>query len=239
MERTTIRTLVALVATTLLVVVVAAALGRGRPDVAVAGTVLARRAEVSGKVVALTIDDGPDPRYTPAVLTTLERRHVRATFFVIGEAAEAEPALVRREIAQGCEVGTHTWGHPHMEGLTADEARDEVRRGASAVELITGRKPRYFRPPRGVATAAAVEEAKVLGMRTVLWSVCLEHSGLRTPEAEAKRSLDLVHPGDIIVMHDGRGDRRGSVLALDLLLQGLQERGYRVVTLSELFAEPR
>jgi len=238
-DRTTARTLLALVAVTLLMVAVSFEVVQGGPKIASAGTVLARRAEVSDRVVALTIDDGPEARYTPSVLDTLERHHVRATFFVVGEAAEAQPALLRREIAQGCEVAAHTWDHPHMAGLSADEARREVQRGASAIELITGRKPRYFRPPRGVVTTAAVDAAKSLGMRTVLWSACLEHSGLRTPEAEAKRVLDLVHPGDIILMHDGLGDRRGSVLALDALLDGLQERGYRVVTLSELFAEAR
>ena len=191
------------------------------------------------RVVALTIDDGPSDGFTPRVLDTLSRHGAHATFFVVGDAAMRRPDLIARELAQGDEIGDHTWSHPRMERLDPAAVALEISRGADAVRRLAGAAPRFFRPPRGADIAEGVAVAGQLGMRTVMWSVAVEHDLGGTPQEMSRYVLDHARPGSIVLMHDGLGDRSKSVAALDLVLQGLTERGYRVVSLSELLREAR
>ena len=236
MDRTVTRTLIALTATiTLLVAAVVAWAGPARLTSGAPSHVVLRGVPLPEPLVAITVDDGPTRAYTPEVLAILKRHHATATFFVVGQNAEQAPDLVRAEIAQGCEVGSHTWSHVRMDRLTAAQVRVEVVRGAEALEAITARRPLYFRPPRGLISTAAVDAATSEGMRTVLWDLTLNHRADRTPEDAARRVLGGIGPGDVILLHDGRGDRRRGVAALDLLLTRLEDRGYRFVTLSQLY----
>jgi peptidoglycan/xylan/chitin deacetylase (PgdA/CDA1 family) len=235
-DRRATRTLIALAAATIVLVALAVGLaGPGRPAGSVPSAVVLRGVPISDRVVALTIDDGPSRTYTPEVLAVLKRHHAVATFFVIGRFAEASPGLVRAEASQGCEIASHTWSHPQMSELDAARSLDEVVRGARAVESVTGHTARFFRPPRGEVSTAAVAAARRAGMRTVLWDECLDHRGDRTPGEAARRVLSRVGPGDVILLHDGGAQRPRTVAALDLLLTGLKARGYRFVTLSRLY----
>lgn len=191
------------------------------------------------RLVALTVDDGPSPLYTPEVLALLGKYDARATFFVIGKLAVQHPDLVRREVAQGSEVGDHTWSHPKMRLLTAAQTRDEVFRGADAVTGITGTKPPFFRPPRGELTPEVSQAAAERGIPIALWDVAVDHDLHSTPLVKASWVLDRVHPGSIILMHDGGGDRSGSMAAMEIVLRVLKSRGYRIVTLSELLRHAR
>jgi peptidoglycan-N-acetylglucosamine deacetylase len=186
------------------------------------------------RVVAITVDDGPTATYTPQVLALLKSHNVTATFFVIGRLAEEATGLIRAELAQGCTIGTHTWSHPRMGGLTDALCRSEVIAGARAVERVTGQAPLYFRPPRGVLTTAEQQAASELGMRTVFWDASLDHQADKTPQEAATRVLDGLVPGDIILLHDGAGDRAKTMQALAILLDGLAARGFRVVPLDQL-----
>jgi peptidoglycan-N-acetylglucosamine deacetylase len=197
------------------------------------------RVATRARIVALTVDDGPTSAYTRALLEMLSRERAHATFFVVGQRVEMRPDLVRREIAAGNEVADHTWSHPHLERLDPRAAELEIARGADAVRAATGIAPAYFRPPRGDTTAGAIAAARRLGMRTVLWSVAVEHDLHGTPPQMAGYVLSMVQPGSIILVHDGGGDRHRSLQALAIVLRGLRTRGYRVVTLGELFRAAR
>jgi peptidoglycan/xylan/chitin deacetylase (PgdA/CDA1 family) len=236
MDRTVTRTLLALTAVTALLVAITVALaGPAHPTGVIRSAVVLRGVPLSESLVAITVDDGPTRTYTPEVLAILKRHHAKATFFVIGRSAERAPDLVRDEVAQGCEVGSHTWSHARVDRISDAQIRAEVVRGAEALEAITGRPPLYFRPPRGFISAAIVDAAASEGMRTVLWSLSLDHRADRTPGDAAERVLGRVGPGDVILLHDGGGHRGKSVAALDILLTDLEARGYRFVTLSELY----
>jgi len=193
------------------------------------------RAALAGpRVVAITVDDGPTAAYTPRVLALLKSHGATATFFVVGKSAQQHPDLVRAALAQGCTIGVHTWSHPKMDRISDVRARAEVLRGAEAVEKITGEPPLFYRPPRGVSTPVEGQAVSDLGMHIVLWDQCLDHVGDKTPAAAAERVLERIVPGDIILLHDGAGDREKTIKALGILLDGLESTGYRVVPLGQL-----
>lgn len=193
------------------------------------------RAALAGpRIVAITVDDGPTTSYTPTVLALLRKHRDVATFFVIGRLAQRLPGIVRQEIHQGSTVGVHTWSHPRMDRISEGAVRYQATRGMHAVEAITGRRPLYYRPPRGVLTAAESATVSRLGMHTVLWDVCLDHAADRTPEAAAARVMAHIRPDDIILLHDGGGHREKTMKALAILLRALAAGGYRVVPLARL-----
>lgn len=190
------------------------------------------------KVVALTFDDGPHPVYTPQVLDILMRYKVKATFFLIGARAERYPDLARRILAEGHEIGNHTYSHfadlPYKDW---DTICREIVNGADAIERVTGVRPKLFRPPHGYLNYRVHTAAQIYGFTVVLWTVSADHHDAPTPEAMAQRVFRLVHPGAIILMHDGRTSTRWrDVKALPLILSGLRKRGYRFVTVSELLS---
>lgn len=135
--------------------------------------------------VALTFDDGPEPELTPMTLDILDRYGVQATFMLIGRFAAEHPDLVRRIRDAGHEIGNHTWSHPGLDDLTKDQVRDQLQRTADLLGEM-----RFFRPPRGLLSGAALQAAGELGYDALMWST----------EADAD-----FHPGDLAVWHDGLG----------------------------------
>ena len=103
---------------------------------------------ITGKKVILTIDDGPDPRFTPEVLDILKKHEAKATFFIVGNAARRHPALIRRIIAEGHEIANHTMTHSNLERTPHDGVVREITGAQSLLHAMTGSEPRYFRPPR-------------------------------------------------------------------------------------------
>jgi peptidoglycan/xylan/chitin deacetylase (PgdA/CDA1 family) len=185
------------------------------------------RGPVGDGRVYLTFDDGPDPDWTPCILDILAAANVRVTFFVIGRTAQGAAALVRRMVADGHEVGNHTYGHRHPWSMHAAAARREVRDGTAAIADALGRAPSLFRPPHGRIRRCMVEEAQLGGQRTVLWSLSAIDWGPlgRAPGIAAR--LNAVAPGDIVLMHDGRRSRNRPdelVRVLPGFLANLRER---------------
>jgi peptidoglycan/xylan/chitin deacetylase (PgdA/CDA1 family) len=211
------------------------------------------RGAATEREVALTFDDGPNPPYTERILAVLRGEHVHATFFVVGRAAAAYPGTLRRIVRDGNALGNHTWDHPHMIVESRAAMRSELLRTNAAIVRATGVHTDLMRPPFGIRDFAVIGEAHRLGYRVVMWSVPLpkdwEQPGDRTI---AKRVIDNVQDGSIIVLHDGnRGmlcgrdrrtavhdcDREQEVAATREIVDALHARGYRFVTIPQLIAD--
>ncbi|MCA9554874.1 MAG: polysaccharide deacetylase family protein [Myxococcales bacterium] len=212
-----------------------------RPASVVLMPVLVRGDRRSG-CVALTFDDGPDPEVTPQILDALAAAGAKATFFAIGRHLEAHPALARRLVDEGHELGNHSFSHSRLLNFARDGAMEaEVRRGAAAVVAVSGQPglPLY-RPPIGLKNPPLARVARRLAMRVVMWSVHGRDTGAASGAAVAERVLGRAGPGDIVLLHDGRDApgpaRRATAEAVPLILAGLAARGLRPVTVSALLA---
>jgi peptidoglycan/xylan/chitin deacetylase (PgdA/CDA1 family) len=181
----------------------------------------------SGKVVYLTFDDGPTPTWTPRVLDLLARYRARATFFVVGRSAATWPGLVRRAYVAGHGIGNHTWSHRRLTGLRDAGLTAEVGATSAVIGRATGARPRCLRPPYGTVDAASAYRARALGLRLTMWDV--DPYDWRRPGAGviAGRVLSRVRSGDVVLLHDGGGDRSQTVAALQQVLASLSARGYR------------
>jgi peptidoglycan/xylan/chitin deacetylase (PgdA/CDA1 family) len=196
----------------------------------------------SGHVVALTFDDGPNSRTTPALLDVLEHDNVRATFFVVGRAVLRYPGIARRMLRDGDEIGNHTQTHAHLNFLLTQRALDgEIDAAQAAIMTATGQRARYLRPPFGARDFAALDAARRRGLGVVMWSAMLGDEPPATGSTElAARLLSQVHDGAIIVMHDGDQGRAGAGgrsyewAAAKILIARLKAQGYRFITISEL-----
>jgi peptidoglycan/xylan/chitin deacetylase (PgdA/CDA1 family) len=195
-------------------------------------------AHTGARVVALTFDDGPDPRYTPRILNILKARHVRATFFVCGRMLGAHPGLARRIVQEGHVLGNHTETHPHLETERNPDIRSELDRCEQRIEAATGERTYLFRPPRGFWNPAVFGDATKEGYDIILWSLAFDHQAIRNPDALRRRVVRLAQPGDIILLHDGSLGasikRADTVRELDSLIVGLRQRGFRFATVPEM-----
>ena len=193
-------------------------------------------------LVALTFDDGPDPRFTSQILDILRRHHVPATFFVIANQAQDHPDLLRREVQGGHVVANHTYSHLDLTTMPKARAEAEILGGAAVVEGITGRKPALFRAPYGDGDSKATTEggdalAIDLGMHPVRWtddSVDWRRPGV---DAIVDKVLAGASTSTVVLMHDGGGDRSQTVAALPRIIEGLRSQGYAFTTVDRLQAD--
>lgn len=192
----------------------------------------ARRGEV-----ALTFDDGPDPRVTPAVLECLARYGVRATFFCIGRLAEAHPEVVAETVRRGHRVENHSYSHPLAFTCYPPAAlRREVRRGQEALMRAGGIQPRFFRPPAGFRSLLLDRELAAAGLDLASWTRRGFDTVSRDPRRVARRLLHGASGGDVLLLHDGSAarDHGGTPVVLEALprlLDTLAARGLRAVPL--------
>ncbi|MBD0839796.1 MULTISPECIES: polysaccharide deacetylase family protein [unclassified Streptomyces] len=181
-----------------------------------------------GRTMVLTFDDGPDPRYTPAILDTLAEYDVRAMFFVCGEMAAAHKDLLARMADEGHVVGNHTWSHPLLTRLSRGQIRSQMERTCDVVEEAYGERPQWFRAPYGAWNRAAFQLGAELGMEPLAWTVdTLDWTtpGARTISARVENGAA---PGVVVLSHDAGGDRSQSVRALRDYLPELLDAGYSV-----------
>jgi peptidoglycan/xylan/chitin deacetylase (PgdA/CDA1 family) len=198
-----------------------------------------------GRRVSLTFDDGPDPEVTPAVLDALARHGASATFFSIGRALEAHPQLARRVVAEGHELGNHSWQHSRWQNLySAAKHAKELERGEQAIAAVTGsqRRPLY-RPPIGLKSPQLARVAARRQLTLVAWSLHSRDTRSADPKRVEQHVLQTIQAGDIVLMHDGH-DRPGRhraacAQAVPPILQGLRKKGLECVTVSELLNLPR
>jgi len=180
------------------------------------------------KVVALTFDDGPDPRFTPQVLDILNRNGVKATFCTIGLWVEKWPELVRAERDQGHTLCDHTMHHVlHLDHKSHDEVVYEVDSEADLVRQATGQDPQFFRAPGGNLNDDVVNVAHQRNMRVLGWAVD-PHDYEKIPAPLIfTRIMQELKPGAVILMHDGGGDRTQTIAQLETLIVTLKQQGYR------------
>jgi peptidoglycan-N-acetylglucosamine deacetylase len=186
----------------------------------------------SGKhEVALTFDDGPSA-YTPSILAILNRYHVHGTFFEIGEQVSGNERVMNQILDSGDELGDHTYHH------VPDAGYSEIASAQRRIKEATGFRTCLFRPPGGAYNAATVAAATRLGMSTILWTVDPRDWSRPGAAAIYSRVVSATHPGSIVVMHDGGGDRSETVAALPRIIRTLKGRGLRLVTVSQLLGQP-
>ncbi len=187
------------------------------------------------KVVAITFDDGPDPKYTPLLLETLHEEGVKATFFVLGNQAEKAPQILSWMNKAGHEIGNHGYAHPDIKKLKRAEIYQQIKRAEKVIVSATGVRPICYRPPGGVVTPSVLKATYEAGYELVHWSVdSKDWKKNRTAEVITGSIKDKVGAGDIVLFHDGGVNQAESVKALVTLLHDLKKEGYRFVTVSEL-----
>jgi cellulose synthase/poly-beta-1,6-N-acetylglucosamine synthase-like glycosyltransferase/peptidoglycan/xylan/chitin deacetylase (PgdA/CDA1 family)/spore germination protein YaaH len=228
-------------------------------DVIPSGYIVSRYGAHPG-LIALTFDDGPHPKYTKEILDILKEKHAPATFFVIGQNMQNWPGLVKREIAEGHVVGSHTFTHPNIAAIPTWLVDGELNTTQRLFEVVTGRSMRFFRPPylgdADPSTGAEVIpllKAQALGYLIVGLRIDTDDwcptSG--NPPAQCNGALttaqgiidkvvnrlsdtDPETAGQVVLMHDSGGDRSMTVKALPGLIDTLRAKGYRLVTVAEL-----
>ena len=193
-------------------------------------TVHALRPDAAPHAIALTLDDGPDPTWTPMVLDVLARHGVPATFFVVGHRAIAHPRLVRRAVAAGHGIANHTMHHPQpFAARSARTVATEIATAQRSIGALAG-PPRLFRAPGGGWAPEVLRSVADQGLIPVDWTV--DTGDRRRPgTARIVASLLRCRPGDIALCHDGGGDRGQTVAALDHAIPRLRERGLTFVAL--------
>lgn len=184
--------------------------------------------------VALSFDDGPSPLYTQQILAILKKYNVPAAFFCIGRQVTQYPNLVRQEYDQGLVIGNHSWSHPDMIYLSPVQINIQLEQTSQAIEQTIGEQPIFFRPPYGAINAKVLLQAKNMHFSTVLWNDDTRDWSLPGVYAIIHTALSTVGNGSIILMHDGGGNRSETVAALPSIIEGLQHRGYRIVSLQKM-----
>ena len=194
------------------------------------------------KRVALTFDDGPDPRFTPQILDLLKEYDVKATFFLMGARANAYPELVKRIVAEGHIIGNHAYWHPNLvEQADIATLEREVTDTEATLAGLIGYRTKLFRAPYGFLYNELVEKLRDMNYSVVVWSVDSLDWQEDPPEQIAYNVISNVHPGAIILMHDGAewdGDRTNTIKSLRQIIPNLKKQGFTFETVPELLNIP-
>ncbi|HWW98613.1 MAG TPA: polysaccharide deacetylase family protein [Edaphobacter sp.] len=207
--------------------------------------------------VALSFDDGPDPKWTPQILDILKRYNVKGTFFMIGELAEDNIGVMQRVYREGHEIGNHTWTHPDISEISNRQVDLELNLTERLFASELGVQPLYFRPPYSIDQepdtndqAAPVARIQTLGY-VIIGNKIDTNDWDEHPRKSPKEITDSVfhqiadmqprpwNKGSIILLHDGGGDRSPTIAALPVLIQALQSHGFEIVPVSELVGKTR
>jgi peptidoglycan-N-acetylglucosamine deacetylase len=183
-----------------------------------------------GRAIALTIDDGPHPVWTPKILALLARHKVKATFCMVGENAAAHPDVVAAVVDGGHDIANHTYTHPmNLIKLSRSAIRAEIERTSEKIVAAGGVRPKLVRAPGGTWSLAVTNAATAAGMRPLDWSVDTRDWTRPGVDRIVDTILTRTNPGSIILDHDGGGNRSQTVEALGIALPRLIDEGYHFV----------
>ncbi len=185
-----------------------------------------------GSYIAMTFDDGPSATLTPKLLDLLAARHIKATFFVIGENVAEHPEIVERAAREGHEIGNHSWSHPNFRKMSEESVRSQLRRTDDAIKNATGKRPTLMRPPYGSITDREKHWIHdEFGYQVILWEVDPLDWKRPGPAVVRNRILKETQPGSIVLSHD---IHPGTIEAMPSTFDALEAKGFRFVTVSEL-----
>jgi peptidoglycan/xylan/chitin deacetylase (PgdA/CDA1 family) len=192
--------------------------------------------------ISLTLDDGPNEPYTSQILDILKAFNIKATFFVIGENAEMFPDAVRRQLAEGHEIGNHTYNHDVLPLRPPRFISDQITKTNDVVERIAGVKPALFRSPHGWRNPWVNRCAAQAGCLPVAWTLGVWDTDRPGSDVIVRRTLKRLGGGCVLLLHDGRGtehcaDSSQVVAALPVLIRELQQSGYKFLKLSDMLKE--
>ena len=179
------------------------------------------------KTIALTIDDGPSPVYTPQILAILDKYHVTASFSMVGENVTYYPSVARDVADAGHMIVNHTWDHADLARLTAKQTEAEIGNATDAIHHATGRAPTIFRAPYGAWSKTTLEYCANQNLLPLDWSVDPQDWARPGVSKIVSNILKNTETGSIILEHDGGGDRSETVAALQIVIPRLLDRGYR------------
>jgi peptidoglycan/xylan/chitin deacetylase (PgdA/CDA1 family) len=189
---------------------------------------------VDGPYIAMTFDDGPSAKLTPKLLDLLAARHIKATFFVLGENVAEHPEIIARAAREGHEVASHSWSHPNFAKMSQEGIRSQLQRTDDAISGATGQRPTLFRPPYGAITPR--EKSWIhdqFGYDIILWDVDPYDWKRPGPAVVRNRIMKETRPGSIVLSHD---IHPGTIEAMPSTLDALEAKGFKFVTVSELIA---
>ena len=219
---------------TLAAFLVVMGLGVAIPQLRFFGPYICRGSSLK-RQVALTFDDGPDPRSTPALLRVLRDHEVEAAFFAIGKKVEAEPKLANDILRAGHLLENHSYQHSNATNFyPAARLTAELTRGQQAIEKHTGKTPHFFRPPIGLSNPNTFRVAEALGLKVIGWDIRGLDTRITDPGKVVGRIERGLRPGSIILLHDGNIPGERLVATAELLLARLRKHGYEVVRLDQM-----
>jgi peptidoglycan/xylan/chitin deacetylase (PgdA/CDA1 family) len=185
-----------------------------------------------GPYIAMTFDDGPSATLTPKLLDLLAARHIKATFFVIGENVAEHPEIVERAAREGHEIGSHSWSHPNFGKMSQQSVRSQLQRTDDAIKNATGKRPTLMRPPYGSITEREKHWIHdEFGYQIILWDVDPYDWRRPGPAVVRNRILKETQPGSIVLSHD---IHPGTIEAMPSTFDALEAKGFKFVTVSEL-----
>lgn len=187
-----------------------------------------------GPYIAMTFDDGPSATLTPKLLDLLAARHIKVTFFVIGENVAEHPEIVARAAREGHEIGNHSWSHPNLAKMSQENVRSQLQRTDDAIKNATGKRPTLMRPPYGSLTQREKHWIHdEFGYQIILWDVDPYDWKRPGPAVVRNRILKETRPGSIVLSHD---IHPGTIEAMPATLDALEAKGFKFVTVSELIS---
>jgi peptidoglycan/xylan/chitin deacetylase (PgdA/CDA1 family) len=182
------------------------------------------------KTIALTIDDGPNPVYTPQILRLLARYDITATFSMIGRMAAEYPAIAREVAHAGHLIVNHTWSHSDVALMNAAGVKDQIVRAQDTIRSVTGHRPTMFRAPYGAWSPTVLRYCADNHLTALDWSVDPRDWARPGTQAIVSNIMRYTKTGSIILEHDGGGDRSETVAALKIVIPRLLDEGFRFRT---------
>src|SRR2546421_9735041 len=189
---------------------------------------------VDGPFIALTFDDGPNATLTPKLLDLLAARHLKATFFVVGQNAADHPEILKRAVREGHEIANHSWSHPNLGKMSDDAVRRELQKTEDAIVAAIGKKPTLMRPPYGSITARQKKWIHdEFGYRIIIWDVDPLDWKRPGPSVVTARILKETKAGSIVLAHDIHPP---TIEAMPATFDQLMKKGFKSITVTELLA---